>query len=132
MKRTLLSILALLVFAAPIATFAQKSGGHSRPSTPPSASHPHTGPTPKQPPARDHRPDGKNYDRDHHRMFRRSDLEERGGVWALYWNGFWFGCDVWPEWAFGQDIYFIQDAGGQWFVVSYSDPSLRCSIVIVY
>jgi len=48
----------------------------------------------------------------------------------VFFDGFWFGCDLWPEWVFAGDVYVITVDDG-YVMYSYADPSLSISINLV-
>ena len=72
-----------------------------------------------------------HFNRDRHgRIDRNRNVRIVGGRREVFFDGFWFGCDVWPEWVFASDVYVITVDDG-YVMYSYADPSLSISINLV-
>lgn len=72
-----------------------------------------------------------HFNRDRHgRIDQDRGVRDRGGRREVFFDGFWFGCDVWPEWVFGSDVYVLVVDDG-YIMYSYDDPSVFVSINIV-
>lgn len=76
--------------------------------------------------------DGRRLDRNvHHRLDSRHDVRFVGGYRQVYWGGFWFGCEAWPEWIFTEDVYFQMGPNNVWFVYGYNNPGLFVQVMVV-
>jgi len=72
-----------------------------------------------------------HFNRDRHgRIDRDRDVRINGGRREVFFDGFWFGCDVWPEWVFAGDVYVLTVDDG-YVMYSYENPSAFISINIV-
>jgi hypothetical protein len=74
--------------------------------------------------------DGHRVGRNDHRHLSRGDVRVREGHNEIFFGGFWFGCGVWPEWVFVDDVYF-ELVGDDWFVVEYTHPDIRFAVAVV-
>jgi len=76
--------------------------------------------------------DGRRLDRNtHHRLDRDRDIRFIDGYRQVYFEGWWFGCDVWPEWVFTEDVYFEMGPNNVWFAYGYNNPALFVQVVVV-
>ena len=72
-----------------------------------------------------------HFDRSRHgRVDRDRDVRIVGNRREVFFDGFWFGCDIWPEWVFAGDVYVLTVDDG-YVMYSYANPSLFISINIV-
>ena len=70
-----------------------------------------------------------HFNRDRHGRIDH-DVRIVGGRREVFFDGFWFGCDLWPEWVFAGDVYVLTVDDG-YVMYSYADPSLSISINLV-
>ena len=64
----------------------------------------------------------------HHRVERR---EYRNGRDVILFEGYWFGCDFWPEWVFTESVYFVEGPNGVFFVYQYGNPAFMLQVHLV-
>jgi hypothetical protein len=64
----------------------------------------------------------------HHRIERR---EYRNGRDVILFEGYWFGCDFWPEWVFTESVYFVEGPNGVFFVYQYGNPAFMLQVHLV-
>ena len=127
MKTLMGFVLAVVLLAAPVATaqrnHGSRSGDHGSRN---SGGENHT----QRNGGRSDRGDG-HFNRDRHgRIDRNRDVRIVEGRRQIFFDGFWFGCDVWPEWVLEGDVYVVVINDG-YVMYDYSNPSLFISINIV-
>ena len=64
-----------------------------------------------------------HFGREGHRRLERNEIRFRHGRREIFFGGLWFGCDVYPDWVFVDDVY-IEQVGELYYVHSYSHPAL--------
>ena|SRR5208282_7079 len=75
--------------------------------------------------------DGRRLDRNTHHHISGRDVRYVGYAREVYFEGWWFGCSVWPEWVFEEDVYFEMGPNDIWFGYGYNNPGLRVQVVVV-
>jgi Trypsin-like peptidase domain len=68
---------------------------------------------------------------EHHARLGRHDVRVIGGERQIFWGGFWFGCGLWPEWVFLDEIYFVEGPDGVWVVYDYTNPTLFVQVTVI-
>lgn len=86
---------------------------------------------PDEPRGRDQRPkySGENHT---HRFHRDHDRDVRyypDGRQGFCYGGVWFVA-IYPEWAFVDEVYFVELAPGEWVVVDFYNPALSAFVEI--
>ena len=118
MKAFISSVLALALLASPAALALHRGGSRGENH----GSHSSGGSRPS-------RGNDGHFDRSRHGRVDRA-YRIVGGRRAYFFDGFWFGCDVWPEWVLEGDVYVLV-VNGDYVMYSYSNPSLFISVNIV-
>ena len=71
-----------------------------------------------------------SFGREHPTHFRRGDYRYFHGHQAYFFGGYWWGCGIWPDWFFMDQVYFEIGEGGEWYAYSFARPNLRIRVFI--
>jgi hypothetical protein len=75
--------------------------------------------------------DGRRLSRDDHRRVSRGDVREREGRREFFFGGFWFGCSIYPDWFWTEEVYVEMVGPDDYIVVEYRNPANRFAVVVV-
>lgn len=76
------------------------------------------------------RRDHSHFIGNHHQIDRSRDIRVIHGHQQVYFGGFWFVCDYFPEWVFIDDIYVVQ-LGENYYIYDYRNPSDFVEVQII-
>jgi hypothetical protein len=75
------------------------------------------------------RKEPRSFDRDtHHRIDSRRYRDTSEDV---QFEGYWFTCDLWPEWVFEEDVYVVMGPNDVWFLFRYGNPAFIVQVRLV-
>ena len=75
--------------------------------------------------------DGRRLSRDDHHRVSRGDVRMREGRREFFFGGFWFGCAVYPDWFWTEEVYIEMIGPDEYIVIRYNNPAARFAVVVV-
>lgn len=75
--------------------------------------------------------DGRRLSRDEHHRVPVDHRRVRNGRAEVFFGGFWFGCESWPEWVFVEDVYVEMIGPNEYYIIEYNNPAVRVAVVVV-